>query len=132
MKKFVLLTAFILTGLLGRNQNSVPGDGVYEVKDAPNKAFGYGEKLTYRVHYGMLNGGNAHFEVGEKPVQVGDRTTYHIKVFGKSTGLVDVMFKVRDEFESFMDVDALVPWKATKKVNEGSYTDSDFIIFDHK
>src|SRR5215210_5755781 len=99
MKKIVLLTAFIFAGLLGRNQNSTQTGGLYEIKDAPNKAFGYGEKLTYRVHYGVLNGGNAHFVVGDKPVQVGDRNTYHIRVYGKSTGLVDVMFKVRDEFE---------------------------------
>jgi hypothetical protein len=41
------------------------------------------------------------------------------------------MFKVKDEFESYIDQEALVPLKATKKFKEGKYTDSDFIVFDH-
>jgi hypothetical protein len=132
MKKYVLMVCWSICGLVAHNQNVPKEEVLYEVKSAPNTAFTYGEKLTYRVHYGVLNGGNAHFEIADKPVTVNNRNTYHIKVHGKSTGLVDVMFKVRDEFESYMDEDALIPWKATKKVKEGGYTDSDFIIFDHQ
>lgn len=96
-----------------------------------NNAFTFGEKLTYRVHYGPLDGGKAHFSVDPAPQLVNNRNTYYVKVNGKSAGLVDMMFKVKDEFESYIDQEALVPLKAIKKIKEGKYTDSDFITFDH-
>jgi hypothetical protein len=132
MKKYVLLAGLTTFGLVAHNQNVPKDEVIYEVKNHPNKAFTYGEKLTYRVHYGLLNGGNFDFAVGDQPHMVGEHTTYYLRVFGKSAGMVDMMFGVKDEFESYMDIDALVPWQATKKVKEGDYKDSDFIIFDHK
>lgn len=131
MKKYVLLAGLICIGSLAHNQNPSKEEVIYDVRKQVNKAFTFGERLTYRVHYGVLTGGNCDFVVGNEPKMVGDKTTYHIRVTGKSTGMVDMMFGVKDEFESYMDVDALVPWQATKKVKEGNYKDSDFIIFDH-
>ncbi len=101
-----------------------------EIKKVKNNAFTYGEKLDFRVHYGPITGGNAHFEIDPNPVDVNNRKTYHIKVSGKSAGMVDIMFKVRDEYESYLDEEAIIPWKCVKKVREGGYTDSDFILFD--
>lgn len=131
MKKGILVLGFTLIGIVGQNQNVQREEVIYDVKKHQNNAFTFGEKLTYRVHYGLLNGGNCEFVVGDAPRMIGDKSTYHIKVSGKSTGMVDMMFGVRDEFESFMDVDALLPWQASKKIKEGDYKDSDFIIFDH-
>ena len=132
MRNILLLIVFVFTSFAGSNQNAPVKETLYEIKSAPNTAFTFGEKLTYRVHYGVLNGGDCYFEVDNKPIVAGEHSAYHIKVYGKSTGLVDVMFKVRDEFETYLDVDAMIPWRATKKVREGGYTDSDFIIFDHQ
>jgi hypothetical protein len=103
---------------------------VHEIKKVKNTAFTYGEKLDYRVHYGPLTGGHAHFEVANQPVEINNRKSYHIKVDGKSSGMVDVMFKVRDQYESYVDEEAIIPWKQIKKVREGGYKDSDFILFD--
>jgi hypothetical protein len=136
MKKFLLILIFAGMSAMAQNQGSsptaAPDEVLYDLKPIKNNAFTFGERLSYRVHYGVLNGGNAYFEVADQPIMVNDRQTYYIKAYGKSTGLVDMMFKVKDEFESYMDVEALVPWKATKKVKEGNYTDSDFIVFDHR
>lgn len=103
-----------------------------EIKKVNNTSFTYGEKLKFRIHYGPLTGGHCTFEIDPQPVEVNNRKAYHIKVAGKSAGMVDVMFKVRDEYESYVDEEALIPWKCIKKVKEGGYTDSDFILFDHQ
>ncbi len=132
MKKYVLLVSFAIVGLVAHNQITSREEVIYDVKRQSNKAFTFGERLTYRVHYGILNGGSCEFVVDDVAARIGDHSTYHLKVAGKSTGMVDLMFGVKDEFESYMDVDALIPWQATKKVKEGNYKDSDFIIFDHK
>lgn len=132
MKKYTLIVLLSLVGFIGHNQTVPPEEIIYEVKSVPNNAFTYGEKLNYKVHYGVLTGGNCTFKIDDHPTPVNDRNSYHISVFGKSTGLVDMMFKVKDEYETYLDEQALIPWKATKKVKEGGYTDSDFIIFDHQ
>ncbi len=135
MKKYILFLLVFTLAFAGKNpedQIATPDEVLYDLKPMRNNAFTYGERLTYRIHYGVLNGGSCYFEVGDQPVMVNDRQTYHLKVHGKSTGMVDMMFNVKDEFESYMDVEALVPWKATKKVKEGKYTDSDFMVFDHR
>jgi hypothetical protein len=132
MKKYVAGTALLLIGFAGQNQIAPSEEVLYKVEKHTNNAFTFGEKLSYKVHYGLLNGGQFDFTVGDQPKKVGDKSTYYLRVFGKSTGMVDLMFGVRDEFESYMDVDALLPWQATKKIKEGDYKDSDFIIFDHE
>ena len=137
--KFVLYALLILGGIASsvvafeKPLLIVPkANKVNELKKLNNQAFTYGEKLNYRVHYGPFSAGNCEFVVGDNPVEVNNRKSYHIKVVGRSAGMVDAMFNVRDEFESYVDEEAIIPWKQIKKVKEGSYTDSDFIIFDQK
>jgi hypothetical protein len=138
MKKqlFPILLSLALALLFSANAFVAPelpkekSNKTHEIKKVKNTAFTYGEKLDYRVHYGPLTGGHAHFEVADKPVEINNRKSFHIKVDGKSSGMVDVMFKVRDQFESFVDEEAIIPWKQIKKVREGGYKDSDFILFD--
>jgi hypothetical protein len=137
--KFVLYALLILGGIASsvvafeKPLLIVPKTNkVNELKKLNNQAFTYGEKLNYRVHYGPFSAGNCEFVVGDNPVEVNNRKSYHIKVVGRSAGMVDAMFNVRDEFESYVDEEAIIPWKQIKKVKEGSYTDSDFIIFDQK
>lgn len=134
MKKYLIATA-LFTGVSMAApieiSNSEPAKKTYEITRRANTAFTYGEKLKYKVYYGIINGGIAEFEVANKPVKVNNRDSYHIKVFGKSTGIVDAMFKVKDQFESYVDVDAIIPWKATKNVREGNYKSIDVVLFDH-
>lgn len=135
MKKafvFCLLMVGVTFAQNSAVKEAEPQKKTHEIKKLNNTAFTYGEKLSYKVYYGIINGGTADFEVAQKPVKINNRNTYHIKVFGKSTGLVDVMFKVKDQFESYMDEEALIPWKATKNVREGGYRGLDLVLFDHE
>lgn len=135
MKQYII-TALVFTGIAIAAPQPIitqkPETVGYEIKKLNNTAFTYGEKLRYKVYYGIISGGIADFEIAPKPVKVNDRNAYYIKVFGKSTGMVDVMFKVKDHFESYMDEEALIPWKATKNVREGGYKALDVVLFDHE
>ncbi|MFA9214446.1 MAG: DUF3108 domain-containing protein [Candidatus Methylacidiphilales bacterium] len=132
MKRLSFISLLFLCSFMPQinNQQSELDDVLSKMKKV-NNAFTFGEKLTYRVHYGPLDGGKAYFSIQNTPEMVNNRSTYYVKVNGKSAGLVDMMFKVKDEFESYIDQEALVPLKATKRIKEGKYTDSDFIVFDH-
>jgi len=98
-----------------------------------NPAFGYGEKLEYRMHYGPFNAGYASLEIMPEPVVLNGKKTMNIKCSARSSRTIDALYnKVRNDYESFLDVDAMVPLKYTKKIEEGKYRDSDFALFDHE
>lgn len=96
-----------------------------------NLAFKAGEKLTYRLHYGILNAGEAVLEVKPDLLRVNGRNVYHIVGSGYSTGTTDWFFKVRDTYETYMDKDALLPWLFVRRVDEGGYKFSQNYAFNH-
>jgi len=96
-----------------------------------NNAFTYGEELNYRVHYGIINAAKITLKVDDKVVEVNGHETYHLIADGKTLSSFDWMFKVRDHFESYMDMEFMAPVKFFKSVKEDSYTDVDLVFFDH-
>jgi hypothetical protein len=96
-----------------------------------NIAFKEGELLTYRMHYGLLNGGMAVLEVKPDLINVNGRSVYHIVGSGYSTGATDWVFKVRDRYETYLDKDALLPWLFVRRVDEGGYKFSQDYVFNH-
>jgi len=93
------------------------------------KAFQEGECLDYKVKYGWFNASKASLEV--KLDSIDGNTVYHIKGFGKSTGLLDVFFKVRDRYETYVDTHQVKPYKFIRDLYEGGYTKNKMIRFDH-
>ncbi|MFM9943969.1 MAG: DUF3108 domain-containing protein [Bacteroidia bacterium] len=133
MKKILIITiAFVLSSFVIRQNLETEAD----TKTAPhrllsNTAFTYGEELNYRVHYGIINAAKIKLRVDETPVEVHDRQTYHLIADGKTLSTFDWMFKVRDRFESYMDLEYMAPVKYFKSVKEDSYSDIDLVFFDH-
>jgi len=96
-----------------------------------NLAFKAGEILTYRMHYGLIDAGEAVLEVKPDLKAFGDRKVYHIVGNGYTTGTTDWFFKVRDRYETYLDKDALLPWYFVRRVDEGGFKFSQDYIFDH-
>ena len=86
-----------------------------------NKAFQAGEVLQYRLHYGVINAGTAKLEVKKFDKKIAGRDVYHIVGSGRSRGAFDWFFKVRDKYETYLDVDGVFPWLFVREVNEGGY-----------
>lgn len=86
-----------------------------------NNAFTAGEHLEYRLHYGVVNAGTATLEVKNLNQKIAGREVYHIVGSGKTKGAFDWFFKVRDKYETFLDVDGVFPWLFKRDVNEGGY-----------
>ena len=86
----------------------------------PNNAFQVGEKLTFIVRYGVVKAGEATMTV-EEIVPIGDRSAYKIISTAKSAKTFDLIFKVRDRVESWVDTQGIFSWKFNKMLREGSY-----------
>lgn len=112
MKKSIVFCLVILAGL------TLSGQQLRQVK---NEAFKRGEMLKYRVHYGLMDAGEAIIEVKEENKQLNGRNTFHVVGSGYSKGAFDWFFKVRDRYESYVDESAVVPWVFIRRVDEGGY-----------
>src|SRR5690242_18005734 len=80
---------------------------------AQDYAFQPGEKITYTVAYHVIglyvNAGTASFTTAKANVATGD--VYHLVGEGATNQRYDWIFKVRDRYESYFDVNAMQPLK---------------------
>lgn len=97
---------------------------------AQKKAYGDGEWLKFRVHYGLLTAGSASLKVEQKVLM--GKQVYHVKGFGETTGMTSWFFPVEDNYQSYIDVDKDIPYKFIRKIDEGGHTKDIQIDFDHK
>lgn len=104
-------------------------EGVYRM--LVNDSFGAGETLTYRVHMGWLNAGEASMEIDNTTHMVNGRPCYKIDVNGHTTGLADILYKVRDNWGSYLDTISLIPQQSYRYIYEGSYRKFEIMNFDH-
>lgn len=88
---------------------------------AKKKAFIRGEKLDYKLAYGLLGGGTASIEVEKKIRKIGNRNLYHIIGTGRSTSFWDNFYKVRDRYETFVEEETFYPRLFLRNVDEGGY-----------
>lgn len=111
MKKVIFLTLSICSYLLF-------GQG-----------FSNNEYLKYRVHYGFINAGFASLSISE--VNYLGKPHWHVTGKGNSTGAVSLFFKVRDNYETYIDQQTIRPSKFIRKINEGGYTKNKVLLFDN-
>lgn len=82
-------------------------------------AFTYGEKLRFKIAYGIIDAGYAELEV--KPTRKKtDKNYYHVIGKGYSNYAFDWFFKIRDRYESIIDSTTLNPVEFIREVNEGN------------
>lgn len=125
-KKIVLFIALLLISKFALSES--PTDGLRSIN---NTAFKPGEILKFRIHYGIMDAGEATLEVKSDLTNMGGRDCYHFVGNGKSVGAFDWFFKVRDRYESVVDKDALIPWLFVRRVNEGGYIINQNVSFNH-
>ena len=99
-----------------------------DISDTP--VFLDGETLTFRVHYGFITGGEA--KVTAKKTLLNNREVFHTVLAGKTTGIVDKIYKVYDVYESYFDSVTNLPDKAIRNIREGNYRYYDEVIFNQK
>lgn len=122
--KNLILTAFVALVFFSFTKQDVPEVTTEEVstlRKISHNVFKAGEQLEYRLHYGVINAGTAKLEVKKIDQKITGREIYHIVGSGKTKGAFDWFFKVRDRYETFLDVDGVFPWAFKRDVNEGGY-----------
>jgi hypothetical protein len=112
----LLLPLFFVLSLISRPSFCREAD--FPGVDQPQKKLFIGEKIVYTIHYLGLPVGKSQAEVKEV-VEMGGRKAYHVVVFVRSYPWMDLLYKVRDEHHSFIDVEKLHSLRYEKDLREG-------------
>lgn len=129
MKK-ILAIAMLLAALHMPAQDTLNG-GKGKLPLQEELAFKVGEKLRYKVRYGLLNAGKMELEVKSKTTAQ-SQEILHIAGRGWSVGMTEWFFKVRDRYETYLDVHTLAPTEFIRDVSEGGYDINRHLIFDQE
>lgn len=124
MKKIVFILSLLFT--VGGAAQALQVKDKYE-----EYAFKGGEWLRFRMSYSnFFNAGYATIEV--KDTSQFGKPAYHINGIGKSTGLVNLFFKVRDNYQSYMYKENLQPYRFIRNISEGGHTRHKEIFFNYE
>jgi hypothetical protein len=102
-----------------------------EFRKIENNAFKLGEKLTFQVSYGFVTAGIAEYSI-PKIVKIAGRDAYNVMFDVSSVSAFDPFYKVRDHYETYIDVDGLFPWRFEQHIREGGYSRDFSAFFDQR
>jgi len=126
------LLAVLLFAFSGTDQQApaIPDLGeatVAEPCSTENRTFASGEKIVYKLYY---NWNFVWIPAGEVVFRVADSgSQYHISADGRTYKSYEWFYKIRDEYDTFIDKETLLPLVSEKELNEGNYTLYDKTIF---
>ncbi|MBA6156858.1 DUF3108 domain-containing protein [Tenacibaculum sp. S7007] len=118
MKKRILLSALLfLTINLFAQEKTTP--------------FKDGEWLKFKMSYsGFLKAGNATLSLKEEDLN--GKKVLHATGKGWTTGMIKWFFKVKDDYQSYFDIETGKPYLFKRKINEGGYKKHKHITFDQE
>lgn len=96
-----------------------------------NTAFKNGEELTFKVSYGFLDAAEAKMKINPFVNKINNRPVYRIDVTGETLGLFK-LFKVNDNWGSYLDTIKIIPYQSYRYIEEGKYRKNEKVIFDHE
>ncbi|MGF1556773.1 DUF3108 domain-containing protein [Paucihalobacter sp.] len=117
MKKYIVLIVVLFALQFGFAQKK--------------SAFQEGEWFKFKMSYsGWLKAGNATLEV--KTSKLNNKEVYHVVGKGWTTGAIKWFFKVKDRYESYIDMETGLPYKFIRDIDEGGHTKNLEIEFDQR
>ncbi|NLT52268.1 MAG: DUF3108 domain-containing protein [Ignavibacteria bacterium] len=124
MKKTMIIPFILFFGVLLYSQEN-------EFRKTENKAFKVGEKLTFDVNYGFVTAGVATMEI-PKIKKISGREAYNVTFMVNTVPSFDIFYKVRDRYESYIDVEGLFPWRFEQHIREGGFSRDFSAFFDQR
>jgi hypothetical protein len=93
--------------------------------------FRAGERLEYVIRYGVIHAGFSTLVVEEGPAVKGHRT-WKISSQAWSNKVMDVLYRVRDKNESWMDREGLYSRHFEQDLHEGSFSTQRWVDYDYE
>ncbi len=82
-----------------------------------NSTFQAGEELTYKIYYNLnfvwIPAGEVTFKIADEGAQ------YHLSAVGRTYNSYNWVFKVRDNYDTYVDKNTLLPSMSVRNISEG-------------
>jgi hypothetical protein len=86
-----------------------------------NDAFTYGERLSFEVSYGFITAAEAFMTISPAPYMYNGRETYEVNFDVNSRSSFDAVYKVRDNYKTYIDSKGIFPWRFEQHIRENNY-----------
>ncbi len=116
MYKYIILTAGVLF------LAALPSSWLESDPSQIDPPYNVGERLDFKVYLGFIFGGNAHMSV-KAIEEIDGQPCYKILSEARSTPMVDMFYKVRDQITSWRDVRSGFSRRYVKRLREGKWKD---------
>jgi len=87
------------------------------------------ERLSFDLKLGFVKGGEAVMVIKDTAYNGRPAKSYHLK--GRTTGITDKLFNVNNEYESIIDAETYLPYKAVRNAKEKKYRYYNEVYFYH-
>ena len=136
LKKSFLFTPLlvVMMSFTGMNQQPTVATPQYETPSSSlgmpsdNSAFQSGEELVYKIYYNLnfiwVPAGEVTFKIDDTGGQ------YHLAATGRTYDSYEWFFKVRDNYDTYVDKATMLPSVSIREVNEGKYRLYDKVKYD--
>ncbi|TFF38427.1 DUF3108 domain-containing protein [Mucilaginibacter psychrotolerans] len=122
MKKYYIVLLLLAVFAMARAQEAQKTDEV---------AFQAGEQITYKLKYGIFSAAEAVIKVENSAQKFDGKPALRIYSTATTLGTFNLLFKVRNQYQTFIDPHTLLPYYYSEERKEGGYKHSDKVIFDH-
>jgi hypothetical protein len=123
MKKY-LLTAVLIAAFAGQTF-------CQQMAAMVTPVFKVGEQLNYKLKYGFFTAAEADLRVEASDKLFDGHPVFHIVADGKTAGAFDILYKVRNRYETYVDEKTLEPYFYAENRHESNYKHSDKVTFNH-
>ena len=136
--KILIISILSLAAIVAPNEKTEEKAVITTSTNTPcptkHQVFEPGEKMVYKVFYNWtalwLNAGEVVFKVQEK--KLNNKDVYHLSATGQTYKSYEWFYKVKDVYESYVDINTLRPYRFARDVYEGGYVIKQNYDFDHE
>lgn len=108
----------VLVHIFFQSTNAIIGIPAQSTTSQAN-VYKSGELLEYSIYYGFYNIAHASLSVTDSILN--GIKTHHLEAFAETKGMSSYLFKVRDSYQSFVDVETNLPVLSIRNIREGRY-----------
>ncbi|MGN0004084.1 MAG: DUF3108 domain-containing protein [Sphingobacterium composti] len=124
MKKFYVAVLLLLAGFSFGYSQTLP-----YLKEP---TFKEGEKLSYKLKYGILSAANGVLSVNKSKLQFSNKNVFHLSAYGQTSSGFSIFYTVKNKYDSYIDGSTYQPYLYTEDIHENSYTRKEYATFDHR
>lgn len=100
-----------------------------EYKVRKDLVFKEGEVLQYKLKYGFITAAEATVKVLPSNLKFDGKPVFNLNVNVRTSGSFDVFYKIRDQYDSYIDKVTMLPYLYQENIREGSYRRQDKATF---